>query len=87
MAKALRTDEAESALCRGAIDANLTIVGRPSPVVREQQGACVINIVALDGPAINKLAHDHPYYQHHTIGGDAHGVMPRCRRSAFARPW
>jgi uncharacterized protein len=69
----LRMDLAKSALCSGAIDATLMILGHPSPLVREQQAACPVNFVAVDGPAIDKLVHDHPYYLRGTIGGAAYG--------------
>jgi TRAP transporter TAXI family solute receptor len=71
---ALRTDAITSALCNGEIDANLMIVGHPSPLVTAQQAACPVNFVAIAGPAIDALVHDHPYYQSGTIGGAAYGV-------------
>jgi uncharacterized protein len=71
---ALRVDATTSALCSGEIDANLMIGGHPSPLVAAQQAACPVNFVAIDGPAIDKLVHDHPYYQTGTIGGSAYGV-------------
>ena len=63
----LRADETTSALCSGAIDASLLIVGHPSPLVATQRAACAVNFVAITGPAIDKLVHDHPYYQRGTI--------------------
>jgi TRAP transporter TAXI family solute receptor len=63
----LRADATTSALCTGAIDASLLIVGHPSPLVTTQQAACAVNLVAITGPAIDKLVHDHLYYQRRTI--------------------
>jgi uncharacterized protein len=71
---ALRADATTSALCSGEIDANLMMVGHPSPLVAAQQAACPVNFVAIAGPAIDKLVHDHPYYQTGTIGGAAYGI-------------
>ena len=68
---ALRADATTMALCSGEIDANLMIVGHPSPLVTAQQVACPVNFVAIAGPAIDKLVHDHPYYQTGTVGGAA----------------
>jgi TRAP transporter TAXI family solute receptor len=65
---------ATSALCSGEIDANLMIVGHPSPQVTAQKAACAVNFVAINGPAIDRLLHDHPYYQRATINGADYGV-------------
>ena len=70
----LRAEATTSALCSGAIDANLLIVGHPSPLVKTQQAACAINLVAIAGPAIDKLVHDHPDYQRGVIPGDLYGM-------------
>jgi TRAP transporter TAXI family solute receptor len=70
----LRGDATASALCSGELDASLMIVGQPSPLVTAQQAACAVNFVAISGPAIDKLVHDHPYYQNGTIGSAAHGI-------------
>jgi uncharacterized protein len=70
----LRADATTSALCSGAIDANLLIVGHPSPLVKAQQTACPITFVALAGPAIDKLIHDHPYYRRGIIPGEIYGI-------------
>jgi len=63
-----------SALCNGALDANMLIVGHPSPLVKAQQAACAINLVAITGPAIDKLLHKHLYYQRETIPADIYGL-------------
>ena len=70
----MRADATTSALCRGAIDANMLIVGHPSPLVKAQQAACAINMVAITGPAIGKLLHKDPYYQRETIPADLYGL-------------
>jgi len=63
----MRADTTISALCSGAIDANMLIIGHPSPLVKAQQAACAINLVAITGPAIDKLLHQHLYYQREAI--------------------
>ena len=70
----MRADATTSALCRGAIDANMLIVGHPSPLVKAQQAACAIGLVAITGPAIDKLLHKHLYYQRETIPADLYGL-------------
>ena len=64
----LRTDTSVSALCSGVVDASLMIVGHPSSAVVAQRAACAVSFVAVSGPAIDKLVHNHPYYQRGTIG-------------------
>jgi TRAP transporter TAXI family solute receptor len=66
----MRADATTSALCSGAIDASMLIIGHPSPLVKAQQSACAINLVAITGPAIDKLLHKHLYYQRETIPAD-----------------
>jgi TRAP transporter TAXI family solute receptor len=66
----MRADATTSALCSGVIDANVLIVGHPSPLVKAQQAACEINLVPVTGPAIDKLLHKHLYYQPETIPAD-----------------
>ena len=63
----LTADATTSALCTGKIDANLLIVGHPSPLITTQRAACATNLVAITGPAIDKLVHDHLYYQRRNI--------------------
>jgi TRAP transporter TAXI family solute receptor len=70
----MRADATTSALCSGAIDASMLIVGHPSPLVKTQQGACAINFVAINGPAIDKLLHDHLYYKRGAIPADLYGI-------------
>ena len=70
----MRADATTSALCSGAIDASMLIIGHPSPLVKAQQTACAINLVAITGRAIDKLLHLHLYYKHETIPADMYGL-------------
>ena len=70
----MRADATTAALCNGKIDANMLIVGHPSPLVKDQRAACAINLVAITGPAIDKLLHTHLYYQRETIPADLYGM-------------
>jgi TRAP transporter TAXI family solute receptor len=70
----MRADATTSALCSGAIDASMLIVGHPSPLVKTQQAACAVNFVAINGPAIDKLLHYRLYYQRGTIPADLYGM-------------
>src|SRR5215831_20640476 len=53
----LKGDASIAALCNGAIDASMMIIGHPSSLVRSQLDACAANFVAVTGPAIDKLIH------------------------------
>jgi TRAP transporter TAXI family solute receptor len=70
----LKAEATTSALCTGKIDASLLIVGHPSPLVTAQRAACQVNFVAINGPAIDKLIRDHPYYQRGAIPAKTYGI-------------
>ena len=70
----LRPDETTSALCNGSIDADLFIVGHPSALVSSQLAACPTNLVAINGPVIDKLINDHPYYTRAFIPTKMYGI-------------
>jgi uncharacterized protein len=75
---ALRGSDAKSALCSGTIDANLLIVGHPSPLIAAQQAACPIAFVAVAGPAIDELVRDHPYFRPGVIDGRDYGMSEKA---------
>jgi uncharacterized protein len=70
----LKGDEASSALCNGDIDANLLIVGHPSPLVSRQLTACPSNLVAVEGPAVDRLLQTHPLYVRGSIPAQLYGI-------------
>ena len=72
----LRPDASIAALCNGAIDASMMIIGHPSALVRSQLDACAANFVAVTGPAIEKLVHSRPYYQSEIIPAKDYGISP-----------
>jgi TRAP transporter TAXI family solute receptor len=69
----LHADETTAALCRGAIDANLLIVGHPSPLVASQLGACPSNLVAITGPVVVKLVGTNPFFVRGAIPAKLYG--------------
>jgi TRAP transporter TAXI family solute receptor len=70
----LKGDASIAALCNGAIDASMMIIGHPSSLVRSQLDACAANLVAITGPAIDKLIHSRPYYRSETIPTNDYGI-------------
>jgi uncharacterized protein len=71
---ALKASETTSALCSGAIDANLLIVGHPSPLVSSQLAACPSNFVAITGPVVDKLVGAYPFYVRGSIPTELYGI-------------
>jgi TRAP transporter TAXI family solute receptor len=70
----LRADGITSALCTGAVDATVSVVGHPSPLIKTQLAACKVNFVPIAGPAIDKLVRAHPYYQRGIIPAAVYGT-------------
>ena len=70
----LKASETTSALCSGAIDANLLIVGHPSPLVSSQLAACPSNFVAITGPVVDKLVDAYPFYVRGSIPTQFYGI-------------
>jgi TRAP transporter TAXI family solute receptor len=70
----LRPDASITALCNGAIDASMMIIGHPSALVRSQLEACAVNFVTVIGAAIDKLVNSRPYYYSEVIPGNDYGM-------------
>ncbi len=70
----LRADASIAALCNGAIDASLMIIGHPSSLVKSALDTCASNLVAMTGPAIDMLVHDNSYYKRGTIPAKDYGL-------------
>jgi len=66
-------DAAERALCAGQLDANLLVVGHPSPTAREQVAMCATNFVAVSQPVIDALMSRAPYLVEANIPGAFYG--------------
>ncbi len=69
----LEADETTAALCSGRIDANLMVVGHPSPLVMSQLAQCPSTIVAITGPVVASLVDAHPLYVRGTIPARLYG--------------
>jgi uncharacterized protein len=70
----LKASETTQALCSDAIDANLLIVGHPSPLVSSQLAACPTNLVRVAGPVVDKLLHAYPFYVRGSIPAKLYGL-------------
>ncbi|TQS73345.1 TAXI family TRAP transporter solute-binding subunit [Rhodobacteraceae bacterium] len=69
LATELKPAEQSAALCDNQIDAMVYTVGHPSGSIQEATTACDSVLVNVNGPAIEKLVEEHPYYRMATIPG------------------
>ena len=69
LASELKPAEMGQALCDNKIDAYLYLVGHPAGLIKETTTTCDAKLVAIDGPAIDKLVAESPYYRKTTIPG------------------
>jgi TRAP transporter TAXI family solute receptor len=69
LASELKPAEQSQALCDNKVDAIVYVVGHPNGSIQEATTACDTVIVAVTGPAIEKLVKDAPYYAKATIPG------------------
>jgi len=67
-------DAVGTALCSGAIDASLLVLGHPSDKVRALLAGCPLDLVALDGPAVDSLVIGTPYLRKRPIPARFYGL-------------
>ncbi len=69
LASELKAAEQSAALCDNQIDAMVYTVGHPSGSIQEATTACDSVLVAVDGPVIEELISEYPYYRAAVIPG------------------
>jgi len=69
----LKPDEHGAALCDNKIDGFAYVVGSPAANIQDPTTTCGAKLVAVSGPAIDKLVKEYPYFAVATIPG---GVYP-----------
>jgi len=69
LASELQPSEQAQALCDNKVDAIVYTVGHPNGSIQEATTSCESVIVAVDGPAIEKLVADNAFYAVATIPG------------------
>jgi TRAP transporter TAXI family solute receptor len=67
LASELKPDEQSNALCDNKIDAYVYTVGHPNGSIKEATTSCDAVIVTVDGPAVDELVAENPYYRYATI--------------------
>jgi TRAP transporter TAXI family solute receptor len=73
VAAELKSSEQSAALCDGNIDATIWAAGLPNGSSQEATSTCDVNIIALEGPAIDTLLAENTAYAAATIPG---GMYP-----------
>lgn len=63
LAAEMKSAETGQAVCDGKIDAYFWLVGHPSALTQESLVTCDAHLVNVEGPAIDKLVADKPYYR------------------------
>ena len=76
LASELKADEQGTALCDNKIDGFFYAVGHPSAAIQDPTTACGAQLISLEGPAIDKLVADKPYYAKATIPGGLYANNP-----------
>jgi len=73
LASELPSREQGQALCDNRIDVILFTVGHPSAAIQEPIATCNARLIPVDGPVVDALVAETPYYFHATIPG---GMYP-----------
>lgn len=73
LASELPSREQGQALCDNRIDVILFTVGHPSAAIQEPIATCNARLIPVDGPVVDALVDDTPYYFNATIPG---GMYP-----------
>ncbi len=76
LASELKADEQATALCDNKIDGFYYGVGHPSAAIQDPTTSCGAKLVSLEGPVIDKLLADKPYYAKATIPGGMYANNP-----------
>lgn len=69
-----KPEAAAERLCANTLDASLLIVGHPSKLVDSELRACRLTLVPIDGPRIDALVAEKPYYVKGVIPGADYGL-------------
>ncbi|MEZ0168757.1 TAXI family TRAP transporter solute-binding subunit [Microvirga sp. TS319] len=76
LAGELKADEQGTALCDNKIDGFFYGVGHPSAAIQDPTTACGAKLISVEGPAVDKLVSEKPYYAKATIPGGMYANNP-----------
>ncbi|WP_298722076.1 TAXI family TRAP transporter solute-binding subunit [uncultured Ferrovibrio sp.] len=77
LASELKADEHGPALCDNKIDGFFYGVGHPSANIQDPTTTCGAKLVSIEGPAVDKLVAEHPYFAKATIPGGLYNNNPQ----------
>ncbi|MDF1737355.1 MAG: TAXI family TRAP transporter solute-binding subunit, partial [Minwuia sp.] len=69
LASELKSSEQSQALCDNKVDAIIFTVGHPNGSIQEATTSCEAVVVPVQGPEIDKLVNENPYYSAASIPG------------------
>jgi len=78
LASELKADEHGPALCDGKVDGFFYGVGHPSANIQDPTTSCGAKLVSLQGPVVDKLVADKPYYAKVTIPAGLYPNNPQA---------
>ena len=76
LASELKGSEQSKALCDNKLDAMIYVVGHPSGAMKEATTTCDSVLINVDGPVIDKLVKENPYYKYTTVPGGMYRGNP-----------
>lgn len=76
-ASELKPADAAKALCDGKIDAMVFTAGHPNGLIQELTGDCGATLVPVEGPEVDTLLKDSPYYARTAIPGGMYKGNPQ----------
>jgi TRAP transporter TAXI family solute receptor len=76
LASELKADEQGTALCDNKIDGFFYGVGHPSAAIQDPTTGCGAKLIGIEGPYVDKLLADKPYYAKATIPGGMYSNNP-----------
>jgi uncharacterized protein len=76
LASELKADEQGTALCDNKIDGFYYGVGHPSAAIQDPTTGCGAQLIGIEGPAVDKLLAEKPYYAKATIPGGMYSNNP-----------
>ena len=81
LASELKSSEAPQALCDNKIDAFFILVGHPAGMVKEVTTTCDSRIATIQGPAVDKLVADNPFYRMASVPGGMYTGNPDATKT------
>jgi TRAP transporter TAXI family solute receptor len=76
LASDLRASDQGQALCDKRVDAVVYTTGHPSAMVQQVAGLCPVKLLNVEGPEVERLIKENPFYTHALIPGGMYANNP-----------